>query len=421
MKTKRIAIVGGGISGLSTAYQLHNDYDVSIFEQNDYFGGHTDTHTLAIDGQQMRIDSGFIIFCPEYYPNFSDMLDKLGVESQATNMSFSVHNQQSETIYNASSLNKIFCQRRNLLRPGFYGMLIDLVKFYRGAHQVLGTDDEKLTVKEYLAKHNYGARFSQDHLLPMVSALWSATPAKVEQYPIGHLVRFFKNHGLLKLFNRPQWLVVKNGSASYVEALQKELTCQWHVKSAVVAVDRRSQGATVITEDNTRHDFDAVVMATHSDQALALLSEPSDQEKMTLGAIKFEKNEVLVHTDDTIMHANKKAWASWNTVVPTKHNPNSLQCCTANYWMNSLQGLKTKTNIFTSLNSHYRIDPNKILAKREYSHPIFTEQSVAAQKQKSLIDGQRRTYYTGAYWGWGFHEDGARTAAQVSQLIREQI
>ena len=417
---KKIAIIGSGISGLSTAYQLHNDYDITIFEKNDYFGGHTDTHSLFVDEKEVQVDSGFIIFCPEFYPHFSSMLNALQVESQATDMSFSAHNRKTGLVYNATSLNKLFCQRKNLIKPSFYGMLFDIVRFYRTSIKVLKADDGTTSVKRYLDDNNYSQSFKQDHLLPMISALWSATPERVEQFPIRHLVEFFERHGLLKLGNRPQWQVVKNGSASYIHALQKQLRCQWRNNSAVTQV-ARTQSNVHITSNGETETFDAVVFATHSDQTLKMIATPSDQEQRILSAIEFERNHVVVHTDDSIMHPNKRSWASWNTEVPNEYDTVTQRCCTANYWMNALQSLPITTNVFTTLNSNHKIKPEKILLERDYAHPIFTAQSIAAQQDKTLIDGQNLSYFVGAYWGWGFHEDGARTAYEVSQLILAQV
>ena len=417
---KRIAIIGSGISGLSAAYHLHDEYQVTLFEKEDYFGGHTDTHQLVIDNQTVNIDSGFIIFCREFYPNFCMMLDSIGIESKNTNMSFSAYNRQSNVVYNATNPNKLFCQRSNLFSFSFYRMIFDIVRFYKTAPKVLKKNDTKTTVAEYLKKKKYSKGFINDHLLPMISALWSATPERVTQFPIHHLVEFFSRHGLMKIWNRPQWQVIKNGSNSYVKALREQLNVQWKTGSKVNKVIR-GQGIKVVTDDGDENAFDAVVMALHADSALAILDEPSKDEQDILSAIPFEENHVIVHTDEKIMHSNTLSWASWNVEVPNDFDLNTQRVCTANYWMNLLQGLKLESNIFTSLNNQHKIDPGKILAERVYYHPVFTAESVAAQKKKPLIDGQQATYFVGAYWGWGFHEDGARSAADISQLIRLQV
>ena len=420
MTKKSIAIIGSGISGLSAAYQLDADFEVTVFEKSLKLGGHTDTHTFDIEQTEWRVDSGFIIFCPQYYPNFSAMLEALKVEKQPTNMSFSAHNPRNDLVYNASSLNALFCQRRNLFRSRFWRMLFDIVRFYHTAANVLKSTDCHLSVADYLKQHRYGPGFIEDHLMPMISALWSATPQRVNEFPIRHLVDFFMRHGLMKLIKRPQWYVVKNGSASYVEALQDKLSCTWKLNTKVNTVFRKDDQVSVIVDDQT-FSFDAVVIATHADQALKLLGDASEDEQRILGAIPFERNGVIVHTDASLMPKNKLAWASWNTEVPDNFDDSSKNVCTANYWMNLLQGINTQTPIFTSLNSLHKIDQQKVLAKRIYHHPVFTAESVAAQADKSKLDGQRKTYFVGAYWGWGFHEDGARSAAQVCQQLRADL
>ena len=417
----KLAIVGGGISGLSCAYHLAEQFEITVYESEEKLGGHTDTHEFEIHGELVRIDSGFIIFCPDYYPHFSAMLDDLGVEAQATDMSFSARNHLTGTVYNATNPNKLFCDRKNLLRPSFWRMLYDIVRFYRQAKKLLvKKPDLDMSVSEYLENNNYSKQFSEDHLLPMISALWSATPDKVKKFPIHHLVDFFDRHGLMDIVGRPQWFVVKNGSASYVEALQSKLDCTWKVAEPVERVKRDDDGVSVFSESGEQR-YDAIVMATHADVSLALLEDPSVSEREILSDIKFELNHVVVHTDESLMHPNKLSWASWNTVVPRASDSNSLNCCTANYWMNSLQGLNLKSNVFTTLNSTQHIAADKILAERNYSHPIFTVESVAAQKRISEINGNNNTYYVGAFWGWGFHEDGARSAAQACKLIEAKL
>lgn len=418
---KRIAIIGAGISGLSSAYHLHHDYDITIFEKEDYFGGHTDTHQVKIDGQTVPVDSGFIVFCRQFYPHFSAMLDDLNVDTQKTDMSFSAYNQQSNVVYNATSINQLFCQRRNLFRWTFYRMLYDLIRFYKQAPKVLQGDDTTTSVQEYLQKNHYSKQFINDHLFPMISALWSATPKRVEQFPIRHLIEFLHKHGMMQLINRPEWLVIKGGSQSYIDALKQRIQCKWFVSSPVTSIKRTNDRIELLIKNGEHQTFDAVIIATHSDQALKLLDEPSAQEQSILGAINYEQNEVIVHTDERVMHPNKQSWASWNTQVPTTFDENSFRCCTANYWMNLLQNLPVQTNVFSTLNSHHKITSEKILKKRHYAHPVFTAKSVAAQKQKTMINGQLKTYYAGAYWGWGFHEDGARSAFETAELIKAQL
>lgn len=417
---KKIAIIGSGISGLFSAFELHQKYHVTVFEKASRLGGHTDTHDLIIDGKPVRVDSGFIVFCEKYYPNFCRMLNQLEVESESTSMSFSAFNEQSNIVYNATSINRLFCQRRNLFKPSFYRMVFDIVRFYITSKSVLNSSNNQMTVKQYLDQNKYSTQFKDDHLYPMISALWSATPEFVAQFPIRHLIEFLSKHGMMNVVLRPNWKVIRNGSNSYIEALQQKIECEWLTDSPVKSVVR-SNGRVKLQTNAASYDFDAVIFATHSDQALNILEDPSDDERSILGSIKYQQNHMVVHTDERLMHPNKRSWASWNTKVPSQLNPNSLECCTATYWMNLLQNLCLSSNVFATLNSHDKINPEKILLETHYSHPIFTPESVAAQKRKNEINGNNNTYYVGAYWGWGFHEDGARSAVEATSLIKQQL
>lgn len=414
-KQKKVAIIGSGIAGLSCAFHLHRDYKVTVFEKNDYLGGHTDTHTFDIDGEATNIDSGFIIFSPEHYPNFCQMIDKLGIASKKTDMSFSVVNEQTGLEYNPTNLNKLFCQRSNIVNPSFYRMLFDILRFYQCAPAILKHNDDTQTVKQYLLQHNYSNHFVQNHLFPMVSALWSATPERVEQYPIRYLVEFMQNHGLLKILNRAKWRVIQNGSFQYINAIKQLANCDFRINCKVMNIVRNKEKVTIHSANNTPEEFDAVFITAHSNQAAVLLNEPSKAERSILHAIPFQKNNVVIHTDESIMSHNKNSWASWNTRVPKTEQT----ICTATYWMNSLQALDKQSNIFVSLNPYQKIDKNKILKTRIYHHPVYTPQSVAARKRLHEINNQQRTFYAGAFWGWGFHEDGARTAAQAVELFKQ--
>ena len=418
---KSVAIIGSGISGLSAAYHLHKDYSDTIFEQQQRFGGHTDTHDLAVDGEQFRVDSGFIVFCEQYYPNFSNMLTSLGVASIRSDMSFSALNRESGLVYNATSLNKLFCQRRNLLRPRFYRMIADIIRFYRRAPAVLKQNDHETTVASYLQQKRYSQAFAVDHLYPMIGALWSATPARVAEFPIRHLVEFMLKHGMMKLIFRPVWRVVEGGSDNYIKALQDQLDCRWLGGQGVTSVSRKDDGVELVCGDDSEHRFDAVIFAAHADEVLAMLSDASEHEVSILGDMDFETNEVLVHTDETVLHPNRNAWASWNTEIPGANEDHQSLRCSATYWMNLLQSLQLKCNVFTTLNSSHKIDPDKVLAKRTYAHPVYTATSVRAQKRLNEINGKRHSYFVGAYWGWGFHEDGARSAQQTCQLLKQQL
>ena len=418
---KSIAIIGGGIAGLSAAYHLDQDFDVTVFEKESKLGGHARTHDFEFNGEKLRIESGFIAFTRKQYPYFSRLLDSLRIPSKKTSMSFAVSNQNTGVVYNATSLDKLFCQRINLLNPKFWRMLIDLIRFYLSAKKIINTLPKTMTVAEYLQQQNFGEMFASDHLVPMISALWTCPPKDVLRFPIVHLVKCLTAHGMMSLCFRPKWEVLSNGSDSYVDALHQTLKCSWHTAQAIKLVERDEHGVTVTCANGLQYHFDAIIFATHADQALTLLSKPSQAEKEILGAMEFQVNHVSIHTDESIMPANKKAWASWNVEVPNNTDQSTIGACVATYWANNLRGLKTNQNIFTSLNRRERIKPDTILFECEYSHPIFTSDLVAAQQRKAEIDGNNRSYFAGAYWGWGFHEDGARTAYEVVQLIKSDF
>lgn len=418
---KSIAIIGGGISGLSTAYHLHRDFKVTVFEKEKKLGGHTQTHDFEFEGRKLRIESGFIAFSRKQYPHFSEMLDSLNIPSKKTSMSFAVSNPNTGIVYNATSLNKLFCQRRNLLNPKFWRMLLDLLRFYLSAKRIINNLPASMTVDEYLQHQNFGEMFAADHLVPMISALWTCPPEKVLRFPVVHLVECLHSHGMMSLIFRPKWEILANGSDSYIGALLESLECSWQIGRSISKVKRDENKVTVCCTDGQAYEFDAVVFATHADQALALLAEPSEAEKEILGAMEFQSNSVSIHTDESIMPSNQNAWGSWNVDVPSNEDQSTLGACVATYWANSLQGLRINQNIFTSLNRKERLKPNSILFECEYSHPIFTPLLVAAQRRKKEIDGLNRSFFVGAYWGWGFHEDGARTAYDVAQLLKQRF
>ena len=417
----KIAIIGSGISGLSSAYHLDSEHQVVVYEKNNYLGGHTDTHDIDIDGSATRIDSGFIIFCPELYPNFSAMLDDLGVRSKPTDMSFGVYNQQKNLQYNATNLNSLFCQRRNLFNPQMYRMIVDIVRFYITAKQRIDADDTTMSIDEFLNKHHYSDTFREDHFFPMIGALWSIPPRIVSQFPIRYLVEFLDAHGLMKLWRRPQWRVLENGSNSYIQALKKRLNnTEFRVNCGVTNVIRDVDKVLIHSASAAPEIFDAVIFAVHSDQAKMLLQKPSAAENEILGNIPFQSNDIVVHSDESVMPPVKSAWSSWNVHFdasqPGERTINHYNAC---YWMNSLQGLTIKTNIFVSLNEKRPIDPNKILKKRVYHHPTYSKSSLQARRRLPEINGQNRTFYVGAFWAWAFHEDGARSAVEAVALLNQ--
>ncbi|HBX59171.1 MAG TPA: dehydrogenase, partial [Methylophaga sp.] len=306
----KIAVVGGGISGLTSAYYLAKKHEVTVFEAGNYLGGHTDTHSIEISGKAFHVDTGFIVFNQQNYPNFSKLLTQLGVESQPTEMSFSVSNATSGLEYNATDLNKLFCQRRNLVSFRFYRMLWDLVRFYREAPLLLNEDDDGLTLGQYLAINNYSDIFINDHLIPMACALWSGPSLSVVDFPAQYFIRFMHNHHMLSLTDRPQWRVVKGGSKTYVDALVQQTNAEFMTGSPIQRIERNIHGVSLSVHGEKRH-FDKVIIAAHADQALRMLDQPSETEVAVLGGIGFQENEMHLHTDADILPKNTQAWASW--------------------------------------------------------------------------------------------------------------
>jgi len=411
----RIAVVGSGISGLASAWLLSREHAVTLFESNDYFGGHTHTHDIELEGQRLAVDSGFIVFNPAHYPLLTRLFAELGVQSQPTTMSFSVRNAGSGLEYNASSLDTLFCQRRNLLSPRFWGMMRDLLRFYREAPALLTMPGPGPTVGAYLAAGGYGDAFRDEHLLPMAAALWSAPASRILQFPAQYLVRFMANHQMLQISGRSPWRVVSGGSASYVRALRARWQVDERLNCQVRSVRRGPASVQVVSDAGTEY-FDQVVLACHSDQCLDILADANDRERDILGAIPYQDNETILHTDASLLPLQRKAWAAWNAFVPaTPH-----EVCTVSYCMNLLQGLESPEPLVVTLNRTSAIDPAKMLRRMRYRHPVYTQGSVAAQSRRAEIQGQRRTWFAGAYWGWGFHEDGIRSAVDVCTALTSE-
>jgi len=410
--SQRIAVVGSGIAGLATAWWLSHRHAVTLFEADTRLGGHTHTHAVQMGGREYAVDTGFIVFNPQHYPLLSGLFGSLGVASQPTTMSFSVHSEVDGLEYNATSLDTLFCQRRNLLSPRFWGMLRDLRRFYREAPALLDGDDVGPTLGEYLQANRYGAAFRDLHLVPMASALWSSPGVGILEFPARHLVRFMANHHMLQLTGRPQWRVVRGGSSRYIDALRGRWSVDERVGCPVEAVRRSAAGVHVASATGSER-FDQIVLACHSDQALALLDDADLAEREILGAIRYQTNDTVLHTDARLLPQSRKAWAAWNAHVPA--TPGAA--CTVSYCMDQLQGLDTPEPLVVTLNRSDAIDPARILARMRYAHPVFDAGMVAAQGRRAEIQGQRRTWYAGAYWGWGFHEDGIRSAAQIARAF----
>ncbi|MDI3262382.1 MAG: FAD-dependent oxidoreductase [Fulvimonas sp.] len=405
----RIAVVGSGISGLASAWLLSHAHEVVLFEANDYLGGHTHTHAVEQDGRTYHVDTGFIVHNPAHYPLLTRLFQSLGVATQPTTMSFSVHNARTGLEYNATSLDTLFCQRRNLVSPRFLGMVRDLFRFYRQAPSLLDGDGPGPGIGDWLDANGYGEAFRDDHLVPMASALWSSPPEQILAFPARYLVQFMANHQMLQVSGRPEWRVVRGGSSTYVAALRARWQVQERLRCPVRAVARDAHGV-IMDSPAGREHFDHIVLACHSDQALALLADASADERDVLSAIAYQPNEVVLHTDASLLPRHRKAWAAWNAYVPGM--PDAP--CTVSYCMNLLQGLQSPEPFVVTLNRSEAIDPAKVLRRLHYHHPVYDAVSVAAQHRKDRIQGRHHTWFAGAYWGWGFHEDGMRSAVEVA-------
>ncbi|MDA0710243.1 MAG: FAD-dependent oxidoreductase [bacterium] len=413
---QKIAIVGSGISGLVCAHLLNDDHEITVFEANGYAGGHTHTLEVPVADKVYSVDTGFIVFTESKYPHFAKLLTRLGVASQPSEMSFSVRDAATGLEYNGTSLNKLFAQRRNLLRPAFYRMLTDILRFYREAPELLAGEDDTLTLGAYLADNRYSREFVHYHILPMGAAIWSASPDDMLDFPAQYFVRFFHHHGFLQRKDRPAWRTVVGGSHQYVKALIAPMADRLRLNSPVRGIRRFAQGVEVQTEMG-KAQFDQVILAVHSDQALRLLADPSQSEREILGAIHYKENPTILHTDASVLPKNKRAWASWNYFLPAK----SAARATVTYNMNMLQNLDAPVTFCTTLNRDEEIHPDKIIQKMTYHHPQFTPGTIQAQKRHHEINGMNRTYYCGAYWGFGFHEDGVRSGLAVAEKFGKSL
>jgi len=407
----KIVIVGAGVAGLYAAWHLSSRHEVILLEADSRLGGHADTHRIEEDGQERWIDSGFIVFNERHYPLLSGWFEEMGVAWFDSNMSFAVSDQASRLEYNATDLNRLFCQRRNLFNPSFLGMFRDIVRFYRRARELLDTLDDRITLGEWLNSSDLGSMFREQHLLPMASALWSAPMGQVVDFPMKHLLKFMDNHNMLQLRGRPTWRTVAGGSRSYVEQAAR-CAARIEIGCPVRAV-RRSEGGLVVATERDQITADHVILACHSDQALALLDEPTGTEREVLGAIGYQPNEVVLHTDTSLLPRLPAARAAWNV----RREAGDQEQCRVSYYMNLLQGIDSRRDYIVSLNQTERVDPGSILVRRQYQHPVFTPEAVAAQARWSEINGVNGVWFCGAWWGWGFHEDGARSARRVIDAL----
>jgi predicted NAD/FAD-binding protein len=405
----RIAIIGSGISGLTAAYLLSDEHEVVVFESEDYIGGHTHTVDVNWDGKSYAVNTGFIVFNQATYPNFIKLMKRLGVGWQPSKMSFSVKCEKTGLEFSPSTLNSLFTQRRNLLRPSFYRMLLDVFRFKRDSEELLRTADDRLTLDDYLRGKGYSRSFIDHFIIPMGEAIWSADPQQFDRFPARHFAQFFKNHGFLNVRNQPLWLTIRGGSRTYVEPITRPFKHNLRINCPVNSLRRQADYVEVTAAGAAPERFDAAVVATHSDQALALLADPSDAERNILGAIRYQENHTVLHTDTSILPTRKAAWASWNYHIPKRE----LGRVAVTYDMNILQSLAAPVEFCVSLNLETHLESSKIIRKMIYHHPVYCPESLAARRRLNEINGINRTYFAGAYWGYGFHEDGVNSALEV--------
>lgn len=407
---ERIAIIGGGVSGLVAARHLSKGADVVVFEAGPRAGGHVNTIAVREAERTLGIDTGFIVYNDRNYPGFSTLLDQLGVATQPSDMSFSVSSTRTGLEYRGTNLNSLLARRSNAVRPSFLRMVADVPRFNRAARALLFDDDITLTLEEFLRREAFSRPFIDDYLVPLGAAIWSANPQEFPAFPVTSLARFLDQHGLLSLGNRPAWRTVKGGAQNYVTALIAPLGEQVRTDCAVRSVERDHAGA--IVRSDARPDgerFDRVVFATHADTALMLLESPTTEEIEVLGAFRFQRNRATLHTDVRLLPTRRRAWASWNYRRTGDDRPVPV----LTYYANRLQDFTSATDYCITLNADDVIDPSKIIASFDYTHPTFDEKALHAQRRHGEIDGRQRTHFVGAYWGYGFHEDGVQSALSV--------
>jgi predicted NAD/FAD-binding protein len=408
----RIAIVGAGVSGMVAAHLLHPRHEISVFEAGDYAGGHSNTIRVDTPEYTHHVDTGFMVFNDRNYPNFERLLAQLGVASQPSDMSFGVSDGHGDFEYSSASANGLFAKRAHLLTPWFLRMIADLLRFNRSAHELLLGADEDISLAEWLQRNSFSDPFVQRLIVPQVSAVWSADPRQMWSFPARFLAEFFDNHGMLALRGRPRWRTVSGGSESYVRALTQPWHHRLRLRTPVQAIERSPEGVTVKPHGGETEHFDEVVIATHSDQALALLADPSAREREILGALPYQPNVAVLHSDEHLLPRRRRAWASWNYHL-LEEEPRDRAAVT--YHMNRLQSLQADRELCVTLNRTEAIDPAQVIRVIPYSHPVYTAAGVRAQARRAEICGRNRTHYCGAYWGWGFHEDGVVSALTVGE------
>lgn len=413
----KVAIVGSGVAGLVAAHHLHRSHEITLFEADSRLGGHTNTVDVDLPEGRVRVDTGFIVCNDRTYPRFLELLADLGVATQPSEMSFAVSNERTGLEYRASNPSTLYAQPRNIFRPSFQRMLIDILRFNRAMRRLAneGADHLDETLAGFVRRGHYSRMFQDEFLVPFGASIWSADPRTFLEIPVTTYARFVTNHGMTDLRNRPQWRTVVGGSSSYVDALVAPFQDQVRTATPVQRIVRNRDGIGV--EVHTERDastFDRVVLATHSDQALRLLDEPTQAEREILGAIRYQPNVATLHSDERFLPRNPKARASWNFHLGVGDGGNA----TLTYWMNRLQSLSTTTPLLVTLNRPDEIDPAKVHQSFDYHHPVFDRPAIAAQRRRDEIQGHGGIYFAGAYWGYGFHEDGVKSGLDVVEAVQ---
>ncbi len=412
----KIAIIGAGISGLTAAHHLHSKHDISVLEKNNYVGGHSNTVDVNEGNKSVAIDTGFIVLNNWTYPNFENLLNSLDVELHNSEMSFSAKCEHSQFEWCGKGIQGLALNRNNWYRMKAYQILFDFLRFNKLAKKYVSQNKTEHTLGEFLARNNFSKSFKKYYILPMGAAIWSSSTEDIYDYPAHSFLAFFNNHGLLNIKNRPQWKTIVGGSRQYVNKLIQPFQKNISLNSKITHVERKNGNIIIHYQNKKPEYFDHVIFACHSDQALELLTEPTYNEQQTLEKIRYQYNEAVLHTDETLMPTNREAWSSWNYLLPKHATTNSK----VTYYMNRLQPLQTEQDYFVTLNLTDRINPEKIIKKIAYQHPVFDKNAIQAQKNLTLINGKHNTWFCGAYWRNGFHEDGVWSALiTVEQFTKE--
>jgi len=412
----KVAVIGSGISGLSAAHYLSKNFKVDLFEKNDHFGGHSHTLDINVENNIIPVDIGFIVFNFQTYPNFINFLNDNNVEIEKSNMSFSVSVKGTNIEYCGKGILGIFSNKKNLLNFNFFKMFFEIIKFYKKSNN-LKNKEENLKLDDFLKSEGMSEYFINYHIVPMVSAIWSMPPYEAKQMPLTFFLKFFQNHGLFNLKKRPQWYTIKNRSRTYVNKILKTISGEYYKNYPINKISRHPNGVQVFYGGkNEFFDYDKVVIATHADEALSLISEPTEDEKDILSNFKYKKNYAIIHTDETVMPNNKKAWSSWNSSVNKDNNSQT----SITYWLNLLQNLNTKKNFFLSLNPFYKIEKNRIIKEINFTHPYYDKAALDNQKRLKYIQNKNNTLYCGSYFGYGFHEDGIKSSIEIIKYFNDK-